>query len=69
MDVSIVDMARAPWKAFTRRARAIGRRLTPPGNRASIAESGNYRPGSSSGGAPSPAELHRPPTNGGLGGL
>jgi len=61
-------MARAPWKAFTRRARAIGRRLTPPGNRAPIEESGEYRPGSSRGGMPSPGELHNPPTGGGLGG-
>ena len=47
-----MDVALWTWhallEAFTRRARAIGRRFTPPGNRAPIAESGNYRPGSSS---------------------
>jgi len=46
----------------------MGRRLTPPGNRAPIEESGEYRPGSSRGGMPSPGELHNPPTGGGLGG-
>jgi hypothetical protein len=44
-------MAHARWKAITRRARAVGRRLTPPGNRTPLEESGEQRPGLPSFGA------------------
>jgi hypothetical protein len=46
---------KAPWKAVTRAARRAGRRLTPPGNRTPLEESGEQRPGLGSGLTPSPA--------------
>jgi hypothetical protein len=71
LDVRIIsDMAHARWKAIARRARAVGRRLTPPGNRTPIEESGEQRPGLPSfGGVPSGAGQQGQTLGGGYGGV
>jgi hypothetical protein len=38
-------MAHTIWHGVVRRARAVGRRLTPPGNRTPLDESLSQRPG------------------------
>jgi hypothetical protein len=48
-------MVFALWSSVVRRARAIGRRLTPPGNRTPIEESGGEHPGLGSGALDRPA--------------
>jgi len=63
-------VAHIPWKSITRRARAVSRRLTPPGNRTPLEESLEQRPGIPSfGSVPSGAGQQNQAQGGWMGGV